>query len=105
MAHLRFRLVLSAAVVAVPTPFPSAARESRLLLAAAAALALAAIGRAAAATWEGAPAFEPREGPGTGSSDQGPEPTHGPARPRTAPPAGRRRGIFYYENYENSSWK
>lgn len=54
---LAFSLVLSAAVVAVPTPFPSAARESCLLLAAGAALALAAVGPAAAATWEGAPAY------------------------------------------------
>ncbi|CAK9204989.1 unnamed protein product [Sphagnum jensenii] len=53
---LAFSLVLSSAVVAVPTPFPSAAREFRLLLAAAAALALA-------ATWEGAPAFEPAKDP------------------------------------------
>ncbi|CAK9204914.1 unnamed protein product [Sphagnum troendelagicum] len=60
---LAFSLVLSAAVVAVPTPFPSAAREFRLLFDAAAALALAAIGPAAAATWEGAPAFEPTKDP------------------------------------------
>ncbi|CAM6030948.1 unnamed protein product [Sphagnum balticum] len=95
-----FSLLLSAAVVAVPTPFPSVARESRLPLAAAAALALAAIGPAAAATWEGDQHSNPRRTrhrflrPGTRSY----------TRPGPAPPAGRRMGIFYYSNYENSSW-
>jgi hypothetical protein len=90
---LAFSLVLSAAVVAIPTPFPSAARESRLLPAAAAALALAAIGPAAAATWEGAPAFEPAKDPASVPPTR--DPILHMARP--GPARGEAKGIFYIQ--------